>query len=254
MRKILLVILIIFLFVVAALIAGRNLIVKASIVKGIEAAAGVGVQIEKVDIGLFSSYVNIDSLKVYNPSEFTDRLMLDIPQIYVDYDLAGFLNNKVHLKKLKIEIKELSAVLNEKGKLNFNSLALILPKPSGQKPPEIKIDELSLKIGKVRYKGNFPAIGTKIMEFTPNIDETFNNVTNPSQVAGDILKRILARIGISDFAKFDIGDQVTQIKQQAQAALGKSVEETKSTAKELESTAKQELEKTKADLKNIFSK
>ena len=170
MRKILIAVIILIIFLVIVLAIARNSIVKTAIIKGLEAAVGVEVKIQDVDIGLFNSYATIKYLKVYNPAQFSDRLMADIPQIYLDYDLMGFFKNKVHLKKLKIEIKELSVVMNEKGKLNINSLAVLLLKPSGAKPPEVKIDVLVLKIGKVVSKGYLPAIGGKTMELSLNLD------------------------------------------------------------------------------------
>ncbi|MGE5197792.1 MAG: hypothetical protein ACM3IL_04735 [Deltaproteobacteria bacterium] len=239
MKKILGSVLIPLIVLVIALIAGRNFIVKAAVNKGIKAATGLDVQVERINIGLLSSTIEIVSLKVYNPSGFTDRLMADTPLIYVDYDLGGLLKSRVHLNKVKIDIKELLVVLNEQGKLNFNSLALLMPKPSGSKPPEVKIDELALKIEKVGYKSYLPAIGTKTGEFNPGIDETFTNVTNPSVVAGDILKKILSRVGMSNFAKFDIEGQIANIKQSANQAL--------------QSTVKESLDKTEQGLKNIFS-
>ncbi|MFA5355943.1 MAG: hypothetical protein WC301_00835 [Candidatus Omnitrophota bacterium] len=221
---------VVLLFVVLA--AARNFIVKTAITKGIEALAGLKVEMRKVDIGLLSPVVLIEQLKVYNPDGFKDRLMADIPLVYVDYDLWGFFKGRAHFNKIKIEIDELSVVLNEKGKLNFNSLAMLMPKSGGGKPPEVKIDELYLKIGKVGYKGYLPAVGIRQMEFNPNIEETFKDVTDPSRVAGDILQKILSRIGISGFAEFDIAGQADKIKS--------SVMET--------------IDKTKEDLKNIFSK
>jgi hypothetical protein len=222
------------------LVAARNIIVKEAIKKGIEEAAGIEVEIKKIDIGLLKSSVEIQSLKIYNPAGFTERLMADIPQIYVDYDLAGFFKNKVHLKKLRIDIKELSAVLGKSGKLNFNSLALLAPKPSGNKPPEVKIDELYLKIGKVAYKGYLPALGGRGAEFNLNIEETFHDVTDPSKLTRDILNRILSRLGISDFAKLDIPGEITQMKQKVVEGLSSSVQD--------------ELKKTSKDLKSIFSR
>lgn len=239
MKKIAISILILAVCAVIVLVAARNIIVKEAIKKGIEEAAGIKVEIKKIDIGLFKPLVEIQSLKIYNPSGFTERLMADIPQIYVDYDLAGFFKNKVHLKELKIDIKELSAVLDKSGKLNFNSLALLAPKPSGNKPPEIKIDELTLKIGKVVYKGYLSALGGTGGELNLNIEEKFRDVTDPSKLTRDILNRILSRIGISDFAKLVIPGEITQMKQKVVEGLSSSAEEVKSTVK---------------DLKNIFSR
>lgn len=233
MKKILISVLILILFVVIALALARNFIVKAAIIKGVEVAAGVEVKIGGVDIGLFKPYARISSLKVYNPDQFTDRLMADIPQIYLDYDFGGILKNKVHLKKLKIEIKELAVVMNERGKLNINSLAFLLPKPGGAKSPEVKIDVLALKIDKVVSRVYLPALKAKTAELNLNLDEAFHDVTNPSKVGGEILKKILSRTNISGLASLDVSGQADKIKQQAQEIVDKAIGE---------------------DLKNILSK
>ena len=96
----------------------------------------------------------------------------------------------------------MNVVLNEHGKLNVNSLALLVPKQGSGKPPEVKIDELFVKIGKVSYQGYFPGAGVKTMEFDPNINETFHDVTDPSKVAGQIIHSIISKIGIGSFATF----------------------------------------------------
>lgn len=209
---------------VILLVVARNIIVKTAVTKGIKSLTGVDVEIRKIDIGLFRPTVEITSLKVYNPEGFTDKLMADIPLVYVDYDLWGFLKNRAHFNKIKIEINELSVILNQQGKLNFDSFAMLMPESGGGKPPDVSIDELYLKIAKVGYKGYFPVAGTKQMDFDPGIDETFNNVTDPSKVAGDVLKKILSRIGISNFAKFDISGQTAGVKGAVTGAIDKAKE------------------------------
>jgi len=161
------------------------------------------VNIQALKIGLPD--VSIQGLKIYNPSGFKDRLLADIPRVYVAFDLPAFFKGQVHLPKLELEVRELDVILNEKGKLNVNSLALLLPKPSAAKPPEIKIGELRVIISKVAYKGYFPMVGVKSQEFDPKIDETFYNVTDPSKVAGQILEKILSRIGIENLSNYGKG-------------------------------------------------
>ncbi len=204
MKKIIIGIITFSLCLVIFVLVARNFIVKTAVTKAVTALTGLKVEIQKIDIGLWSSTLEINSLKVYNPVGFTDKIMVDIPLVYVDYSLGGFFKNRVQLNKIKIEIKELAVIINEQGKLNYNSLAMLMPKTGGGKSPEVKINELYLKIGKVWYKSYLRLAGTKQMEFNANIEETFKDVTNPSQLASDILKKILARVGISDLAKFDV--------------------------------------------------
>ncbi|RJP29165.1 MAG: hypothetical protein C4533_05040 [Candidatus Omnitrophota bacterium] len=235
MKKLIIIIAAIVLIIVIGLVIGRNILARIAIIKGVKSATGMAVDVKGINIGLVGSGISVTGLKIYNPGDFSDRLLADIPEVYVDFDLLGLFKSKVHLRKLKIDITECHIILNEKGKLNVNSLALLLPKSQGEKPPEVKIDELRLKIGKVVYKGYFPAVGAKSKEFNIDIDETFHDVTNPSRVAGDVLKRILNRIGIGGLANFDVKSVGSQMKKEAEEAVGGF------------------LEKAKEDLKSTFS-
>lgn len=236
MKKLIISIVVAVVIIVGGFVIARNILARTIIIKGVKAVTGMAVDIKSINIGLIRSGISVSGLRIYNPSGFSDRLLADIPEVYVDFDLLGLFRNQVHLRQLKIDINECDIILNESGKLNVNSLALFLPKPGGGKPPEVKIDELRLKIGKVIYKDYFPAVGARSKEFNIDIDENFHDVTNPSRVAGDILKRILERIGIAGLANFDIKTQATQIKEQTQQAVGDL------------------LQKTKEDLKSTFSK
>jgi hypothetical protein len=221
--------------IIGGLIMARNIIVKAAIVKGIKAATGLSVDIKDINIGLASPGILVSGLKIYNPEGFTDNLLADIPELSVNLDLPGLFTGRVHLRKLLIDIKELDVIMSENGKLNVNSLALLMPKPGGGKPPEVKIDELQLKIGKVSSKGYLPLVGGMAQELNVGIDETFHNVTDPSKVAGEVVKKILNRVGISGLTGLDIKTQVSEVKNEAQQAVGEVVQ------------------KAKEDLKSIFS-
>lgn len=224
MKKIIVGFIVVLILGLTLVIFNRNLLARFIIVSGIKKTCGLGVNIGSLTIGLPN--VSISELKIYNPPGFKDRLLADIPEVYVDFDLPAFFKNQVHLGKLNLEIKELAVILNEEGKLNVNSLALLIPKPGAGKPPEIRIDTLALKIGKVVYKGYFPIVGAKAKEFNPHIDETFHDVTNPSKVAAQILQRILSQIGIENLANFDVTgktrEAVGEAGKQAQEAAEKA--------------------------------
>lgn len=200
MKKFLIGILAVVILVVMTLVFGRNILARAIVIGGVKQACGLKIDITKVEIGL--PRVAILGLKVYNPPGFNDKILADIPEVSMDFDLPAFFKNKIHLGKLKLDVREVNIILNEQKKLNVNSLALPQAKKGGGKPLEVKIDELSVKIGKVSYKGYLPVVGVKTMEFDPGVDETFHDVTNPSHVASEILQRILSRIGIGSFSNF----------------------------------------------------
>ena len=221
MKKLIVGILVVVIVVVLALVFGRNILAKSIVVGGIKQVCGLKIDIAKVDIGLPS--VTVQGLMVYNPDGFQDKILADIPEISFDLDLPGFFKNKVHLGKLKLNVREIDVILNEKGKLNVNSLALLLPKPGGGKPPDIKIDELAVKIVKVGYKGYLPVAGVKTNEFNPNIDETFHDVTDPSKVASQIMQRIVSRIGVGSFSNFAVKGGLEKVTEELGSAAKKTM-------------------------------
>lgn len=114
-------------FVLAlALFLGRNILVRTIMVKGAEKVCGLKIDVAKVDISL--PRVAILGLKVYNPAGFADPVLADIPEVSMSFDLPAFFKNKIYLGNLTLDVRELHVILNEQGKLNVNSLALLLPR------------------------------------------------------------------------------------------------------------------------------
>jgi hypothetical protein len=200
MKNILIGVLVVVVLAVFALFFGRNIVARMVVVKGIKQAAGLDINIASVDINLPS--VSVKGLTIYNPAGFTDKVMAKIPEITLDIDLPGIFKNKIHVKRLTLDVGEVNVVLNEQGKLNVNSLALLLPPKGTGTPPDVKIDELMLKVTKVSYKGYIAVAGVQAREFNPDINETFHNVTDPSKVAVQIVQRIVAKVGVGSFANF----------------------------------------------------
>jgi hypothetical protein len=200
MKKILLVILAVVVLIVVALVLGRNMLAKTIVINGVKQACGLKVDIAKVDIGLPN--VAVMGLKIYSPSGFGDEVLADIPEVSFDFDLQEFFKNKIHFKKLTLNVREMNVILNEQAKLNVNSLGLLLPKQTGGTPPEVKIDTLVVKIGKVSYKGSLPGAGRTAGEFNLNLDEIFHDVTDPSKVAGQVMQRVLSKVGAGSFSTF----------------------------------------------------
>ncbi len=212
---------IVFLIFVVIIVAGKNAIIKAAVTTGVKAATGLSLSIKEMKIGILSTLVGIDGLKIYNPKGFEDPVMADIPQVYVDYRLGAFLKKKVHLEEVRLHLKEFVVVKNKDGKLNLDSLTSIGAargtKESAKKkkeassekskaaPPEIKIDLLKLKIDKVYYKDYSKGDVPSVKEFNVNIDETYENITDPKALVNIIVVKAMANTTISSLTNFDLG-------------------------------------------------
>lgn len=205
MKKILIAFVLLIVAAVAVLLLARNFIVKKVLTEGIKSAAGLEIRLGKVDIGLFSPTAEIRDLKVFNPSGFNAGIMADIPRVYVAYDVGSLMKQSVHLPELAIEIAEVNITQDIKLRTNLSSLALLVPKPSGEKQMQVKIDTLRLKVGKVFYSNRPLAGGEGVTaKIGLNIDETFHDVTDPQKIARQFVSLILSGAGISGLRDLDV--------------------------------------------------
>jgi hypothetical protein len=187
----------VFMIVVAViLVLFRNQIIKAGAGATIKSISGVDMRIGSLNVGLFRTAVQIKDLKLFNPSSFPENLMMDLPELYVKYDLPAIMKGTIHLPELKVNLKEFVVVKSVKGDINVNSLKALQPKGEG-KPPKIMIDVMELNIGKVIYK-EFRATGTpKVSEFNINFHERYENITDPNVLVGLIVSKALRNTSIA---------------------------------------------------------
>lgn len=252
--------------VIVVLLLAKDMIIKVSVEKGVELVTGLPLSIRGFNVGVVRSVVNITDLKLLNPKHFKDRMMLDMPEIYVDYDLGAMLRGNVHLEKVRIDMKEFDVVKNEQGELNLNSLKVVQAKKEGASPqekggkaPSVKIDYLRLKIGKVFYKDYSKGGEPSVKEFDINIDETYTNINDPYSLVSLIVVKALMNTSIAGLANFDINglkgtvsDTLATAQKNAQEAVAK-VTETAQKASDAAKEAQDAIKKTTEDLSGAFS-
>ncbi|MBN1526648.1 MAG: hypothetical protein JW919_03585 [Candidatus Omnitrophica bacterium] len=208
------------LIVIAALVIGlavtKDMVAKSIVEGGVKALTGLKLQMGRLAIGIINQSVGIKELRIFNPAGFAEKLMLDMPEIYVKYDLVAFLGGKIHLPHMRIHMKEFIVEKNREGKLNLDSLKVVKEekgrkaatakekKPAG-KMPKFKIDVLELKIGKVIYKDYSAGGAPSVREFNVSIDERFENIDDPSALASVIIVKALTNTSVAKLADFDMG-------------------------------------------------
>ena len=208
------------------LLPAKNFIAKTAVSGAVKTLTGLTVEIASLDVGIFKTAIDIKGLKLHNPAGFKDKLMLNMPQIYVNYDLGAFFRNKVHLRDIKINLAEFIVVKNAKGELNLNSLRVVQdkkqtkeePKKKESKLPNLKIDLLDLKIGKVIYKDYSNGVEPNTKEFNVNINERYENISDPYVFTSLIIVKALMNTSIAGLADFDLGP----LKNTAGATLSKA--------------------------------
>ncbi len=190
----------------------KDVIIKFSVESGIKAVTGLKLSIKTFRIGVFNTLVDIKGLKLFNPPAYKDKIMLDMPEIYVDYDLPGFFKGMIHMEEVRIALKEFVVVKNEKGEINLDSLKVVQAQKEGKKPeakaagkaPKVAIDVLDLKIGKVIYKDYSAGPTPKVREFNVNISERYTNITDPYALVSLIVVKALTNTAIGNLVNIDL--------------------------------------------------
>ncbi|MBI3320515.1 MAG: hypothetical protein HYZ89_08050 [Candidatus Omnitrophica bacterium] len=197
----------------------KNVIAKLAVTSGVKAITGLELRIRRMDVGLFSSRLGIEGLQVFNPTGFHEPVMVDMPEIFVRYDLGALVKGHIHLPEVRLNLRELTVVKNERGEVNLNALQAIKagkaqeakPQPAA-KPPQIQLDVLELHIGKVFYKDYSTFGGPQVREFNVNVHEQFHNVTNPYALAGLIVTRALGKTTLANIIHLDLGALESDVK------------------------------------------
>ena len=230
MKKLLTSVIIIVVVLVVAVGIAKNAVAKAAVMGGVKAMTGLTLDIGSMDVGVLRSALGINDLRLRNPAGFPDRYMVELPEIFVDYDLMGFLGGKVHLEEVRLELKQFTVVKDAQGRVNLDSLKTIqeskgtaASKPAKPaepgKAPQIAIDLLLLKVGKVVYKDYTGGGEPKVQEFAVNLDERYEHITNPQMLAGLIVTRTLMNTSVAKLTGINLNALQSQVQAQMQEAM-----------------------------------
>ncbi|MBU9888792.1 MAG: AsmA family protein [Candidatus Omnitrophica bacterium] len=206
----------IFILFIVLLVLGRNVVLKTAVEKGVRAVTGMPLAIKKLDLGLTRPYFHIEELVIKNPAGFHDTVFVEIPKIFVAYDLPGILKGNIHLTDLEFDLKQFSVVKNEQGRLNLDTLkALQGQKPAQQekspapskegKAPEIQIDSFRLRVGKASYV-DYSSGAPVTKEFNVGLDEKYANITDPNELVMLIVWKVMMKTPLAMLSNFNLGD------------------------------------------------
>lgn len=264
MKRKLITVVIILAAALAVVSLGKNILVKTVVESGVGMVTGLRMNIRSFDLGIVNTVVRIKDMKLFNPKGFPDKVMLDMPEVYVDYDLPALIRGRIHLREAGINVKEFMVVKNADGKLNLDSLKVVRAEKETEKPAakgkafEMRIDDLHLVIGKVVYKDYSKGGKPSVREFNIDLNEKYSNVDHPAQLVSLVVVKALTNTTIAKLTGFDLkelrgnigsimdtaekiigpvgegmGEAVTKTAQQAEEAVKAATGTLKETAKEL---------------------
>jgi len=119
--------------VVVALVAGllfsKDTIAKAAVEQQLRAQTGMDVNIGKFSLSVLSPIATIENLTLFNTADFGGTPFLKIREMHIEFDREALAHRELRLKLLKLNIAELSIVINDRGQTNIVNLAAA-PKPA----------------------------------------------------------------------------------------------------------------------------
>jgi len=190
-------------FIILLFVLGlvKDGVIKTTVTATASNILGAPVHFDRLAVGVFRQSVRINGMKVYNPPGFSQDVLLDVPEISVDYDLGGMLSGKLHFPLIVFDLKELVVVKNKEGKLNVDSLKVTqkqeraVDKSSKEKAStqiSMEIDVMTINIGKVVFKDYTKGDQPLIEVFDIHVkDKTYKNITSTQQVAVLVLAEAL---------------------------------------------------------------
>ena len=204
---------------IVLLVLAKNVIAKIAIENGVGLITGLPLKMGKFDFSLLKSSVEIKDMKIKNPSHFPNDVLLDMPEIYVDFNLGDMTKGKIHLEEIRIDLKEFVLVKNADGQLNINQIKAV---QKGKQPavepaakakpaekgaaPKIQIDSMQLKLGEALFK-DYSGGKTEptVTRFPININERYTNITNPNQLVSLIVVKVMMNTPLAALSNFDLG-------------------------------------------------
>ncbi|MFA5068756.1 MAG: hypothetical protein WC300_05200 [Candidatus Omnitrophota bacterium] len=211
MRKPFIALIVIVVLAIGSLL-GKDIVAKVAVERVFALVTGLQLRMSSLNVGVAKSAVAINGLTLYNPRIFEERIMLDMPDMYVHYNLPAIFKGKVYMYDMKLDLKEFIIVKNKNGKLNLDSLKSVKAQRAGGKaqdadrarPIDMRIDNLELRIGKVIYKDYSAGAKPYIREFNINVNEKYTDIKDPYALVSLIVAKALMNTTIASLANFDL--------------------------------------------------
>lgn len=241
----------------------KDIAIKSAIEKGAEVVTGLKLKMSGLHVGIIRQVVSIKDLTIYNPADFKDKVMLDMPEIYVDYDLARTLGGTVYLNEVRINMKEFTVVKNEKGELNLNSLNVVKDQKAGpgvvedkkSKAMKMHIGKLNLKVGKVYYKDYSKGTEPVVTEYALDLDDTYTDINDPYSLVSLIVVKSLAGTTVGKLSNFDVKGLSGSISDTFSSAAGgvtKTASKARVAAEEAAKGASETVKSASETVKNLL--
>ena len=245
-----------FIFAIAAvifLIVAKDWVLKAAIEQGVTSITGFQTKVDDLKYD-FPTTIQIKGFEIRNPAGFTEKVFVNIPEIYISLVLPELLKGKgLHLPEIRLNIQEVHVEKREDGVSNVELLSSVGGKgaqpgqsaqtqqPAGtQKALPFWIERLELTIRNVSYEDRSGILGAaavvpKKMAMDLNVqNQIYTDIRDPKVLVNLILVKILNSATLGKLLNIKpeelLGDSFVSVMNGGQAILGKGVASLDQTA------------------------
>jgi uncharacterized protein involved in outer membrane biogenesis len=168
---------------------------KEVIVNRLRSRTGMDAKVGSVHVGLLSPTLSIENVKLYNTADFGGSLCLDMPELHLQYDTSALRGGRLHLTLLRLNIAELSLVVDKRNRMNFDTLKRKTNESNDHKTSVEKlkftgIDVMNVTLGKF-HTTNLASGRSEEMDFGIK-----NRVLRNVKTGGD-----LSPLGVAAFSR-----------------------------------------------------
>ena len=171
---------------------------------------GAPVKIERARVDLWTGQATFEGIRIENPANFPDGILLGIPKIFVDLDRWALFKGRFHFNTLELDCRDIRVIRAEDGRVNLFSLNIFKSSPArsqGAKaagpeegPGRFQVDNLVLTIGFATFtdlSGSSPSQKS----FALRVDHAvYRNVETPADIFRIISWELVKRMGLGKIA------------------------------------------------------
>ncbi len=136
----------------------RDSILKLAARKTLQACTGMRVEIANFKTGLRTPAIQMQGFKLHNYPEFGDSVLLDVPDLLVEFDSELAAQGKLRFKQLRVNLAELNVIRDAAGRWNIEKVEKEMTERNAARTNRNErrlefagIEALRLTIGRINY-------------------------------------------------------------------------------------------------------
>ncbi len=151
---------------------------------------GINAEIGRIDLDIRQTTIQVDNLTIFSPPGFEEKVMAEIPDLYVDFSLDQVLKKEWHFAEIRLNVSKLNIEKTRDGRINVEEIKA----DTGNQPAATngyQIDTLVLSLGHVKALDYSGGTTPKILETDMEMkNKVFHNVTDMEEIADIIIRKI----------------------------------------------------------------